>query len=155
MGVKAGSAIRARQREVAARVERLIAQADNRAPIGSARRVALQGAVRDGRRALRARARARCLVASAEADAGAALLRLVAEGLTQVEAFGALGLSTAVGRRLYADAAHAVTHTATRAAARVGPIPSTASGAERAPSGVGANRGTDAPAPGGGTKGID
>lgn len=147
MGVKAGSAIRARQREVAARVERLIAQADDQAPIGSARRAAIRHAVRAGRRALRARDRARDLVESAEADVGSALLSAVAQGLTQAESFEALGLSTAVGRRLYADAEHAATRAATPS--------STASGLGAVSSGPRSQGETDATASGGRTKGTD
>lgn len=112
MGAKAGAAIRARQREVVARVERLVSQAEERSPIGSARRTAIKATARDGRRALRARDRARDLLSAAEADAGAALLRIVAEGLTLAESFEAVGLSTSVGRRLYARAQVAGTRAA-------------------------------------------
>jgi hypothetical protein len=100
VGMEAARAIRARQREAAARVERLIAKRDQDGPVGSGRRARIQAAVRDGRRALRARDAAQAAVAAAEARAGAALARITAEGLSLHDAAAAMGLSKSVGRRL-------------------------------------------------------
>jgi hypothetical protein len=100
MGVEAGKAIRARQRETATRVDRLIAKRDGHGPSGSIRRERIQAATRDGRRALRARDAAQGAVHAAEVRVGAALARIAAEGLSSNEAFEVLGLSKSVGRRL-------------------------------------------------------
>jgi hypothetical protein len=100
MGVEAGKAIRARQRETATRVDRLIAKRDEHGPIGSIRRERIKAATRDGRRALRARDAAQGAVHGAEVRVGAALARIAAQGLSCNEAFEVLGLSKSVGRRL-------------------------------------------------------
>jgi DNA-directed RNA polymerase specialized sigma24 family protein len=100
MGVKGSAAIRARQREVTGRVERLIAQANTRGSIGSGRKEEIRSAVRAGRVALRTRERVLADLDSATAEVGAALNRLVEAGLTHAEACEALGLSVGVGRRL-------------------------------------------------------
>lgn len=104
MGVKESAAIRARQREVAARIDRLIEQADNRAPIASHRRDQIRASARQGRAALRRRARANREADQALADVGHVLTRLVDLGLKNFEAFDALGLSIGVGRRLLLEA---------------------------------------------------
>lgn len=104
MGMQAAKNIRARQRETAARVERLITQRDERAPIGSARRARIHTAIREVRHALRARNAAQAKARSAETAAGAALARIVAEGLCRRDAFEATGLPTSVGRRLIRSA---------------------------------------------------
>jgi hypothetical protein len=100
VGVEAARAIRARQREAAARVARLIAKRDQDDPVGGGRRARIQAAVRDGRRALRARDAAQAAVAAAETEVGAALARITAEGGSLHDAAVAMGLSNSVGRRL-------------------------------------------------------
>lgn len=104
MGVKETAAIRARQREVAARVERLIAQADQRAPIAFGRQAEIRGLVRAGRVALRKRERVLADLDASTTEVGAALNRIVEAGLKHSEAFEALGLSVGVGRRLLHEA---------------------------------------------------
>ena len=100
MGSETTKALRARQREASARVDRLIAEADERSPIGSARRARIKSAVRDGRRALRALDAAERALADVEGRAGAALTRLTEDGLSRNEAYESLVVSRAVGRRL-------------------------------------------------------
>ena len=100
MGVKGSAAIRARQREVAARVDRLIARGDNRPQTRSGRQTEIRVAVRAGQVALRRRARVVADLDDANAELGAALHRIVATGVTHAEAFEALGVSVGVGRRL-------------------------------------------------------
>lgn len=104
MGVTESAAIRARQREVAARVERLIVHADERARTGCCRKEEIRSAVRAGRAALRTRERLLADLDSASTEVGAALNRLVEAGLKHFEAFEALGLSVGVGRRLLQEA---------------------------------------------------
>ncbi|WP_148046156.1 hypothetical protein [Nocardioides marmoriginsengisoli] len=100
MGSETTKALRARQREASTRVTRLIAEADAGSPIGSARRTRINSAVREGRRAITALGSAERAVADAEARAGAALIRITEDGLSNNEAFESLGISRAVGRRL-------------------------------------------------------
>jgi hypothetical protein len=104
MGVEASKAIRAKQRERAARVERLIARHDQRGEVGRERRNRIGAMVREGRRALRARDVALGAVADSEIRVGAALARIAAEGLSLNHAYEALGLSRNVGRRLVQSA---------------------------------------------------
>jgi hypothetical protein len=104
MGVTASAAIRARQHEVAARVERLVADADERAGTGSGRQNEISSAVRAGRAALRKREQVLADLDSASTRVGVALDRLVEAGLRHAEAFQALGLSIGVGRRLLHEA---------------------------------------------------
>ena len=104
MGVKESAAIRARQREVATRVERLLTQANKRTSIGSRRQAEIGAAVRAGRAALRKRERVLSDLASVSTEVGAALNRIVEAGLQHAEAFDALGLSIGVGRRLLHEA---------------------------------------------------
>ncbi|MGK2876719.1 MAG: hypothetical protein ACSLEW_13960 [Nocardioides sp.] len=106
MGVKESAAVRARQREVAARIERLIDQADQRAPIGSQRRARIRNLIREGRVALRRRDRAERDIEAATDEIGRTLTGLVDEGLKHFEAFEALGVSIGVGRRLLREAQH-------------------------------------------------
>ena len=133
MGVKGSAAIRARQREVAARVDRLIARGDKRARVGSPRRAEIRVAVRAGRVALRRRARVVADLADANAEVGAALHRIVAAGVKHAEAFEALGVSVGVGRRLLHQAKQpreprtSMSSTASPTE-RVDPVPSTKPG---------------------------
>jgi len=85
---------------MAARVDRLIADRDERGPNASARRQRITAAVRDGRRALLTRRTSRAAVQDAEARVGAALVRITAEGLPLKAAIDAVGVSKTVGRRL-------------------------------------------------------
>ena len=146
MGVKESAAIRARQRAVAARVEQLIARADERAPIGSGRRAAMKAAVSEGRAALRKRDRALAEMEAATADVGSALNRIVEAGLKHYEAFEALGLSIGVGRRLMYEAQHApdrriAASSTTSPAELVGPV--SAPKPERNATSGGTTKGTD------------
>jgi hypothetical protein len=144
VGVEAAKAIRARQREAAARVARLITKRDQDGAIGSGRRARIQAAVRDGRRALRARDAAQAAVAAAETQAGAALARITAEGFSLHDAADAMGLSSSVGRRLV-QAGHPA---ATRHPAGVS---STDSSAQRDTAGPASRRDLRAAASGGAT----
>ncbi|CUR58381.1 hypothetical protein NOCA250027 [metagenome] len=58
----------------------------------------IRAAIREGRRALRARARAAQSLAEAESDVATALGAVVGEGLTLAAAIEALTLTTSVGR---------------------------------------------------------
>jgi hypothetical protein len=113
MGVESGKAIRARQRETATRVDRLIAKRDERAPIGRARRQRIALIVRQGRHALRSRDAAQAAVEAAERRVGVALVRMAADGLSLNDAFDVLGLSESVGRRLVRAAEPATRRTGT------------------------------------------
>ena len=100
MGSETTKALQARRREAAARVDRLIAAAHERSPIGSARLARIKAATRDGRRALKALESAERSLAEAETQVGDALNRLTQDGLSRSEAYESLGLSRAIGRRL-------------------------------------------------------
>lgn len=100
MGIETTKALRARRREAAARVDRLVAGAEERSPVGSARRARITAAVRDGRRALRAMDAAEQALVEVRARVGLTLTRLTSDGLSRNEAYRALGVSRAVGRRL-------------------------------------------------------
>lgn len=100
MGSETTRALTARQREASTRVDRLIAEAEARSPIGSARRARITSIVREGRRALKALSAGRHALADAEERAGAALILLTEVGLSSSEAYQSLGISRAVGRRL-------------------------------------------------------
>ena len=104
MGVKGSAAVRARQREVAARVERLITRADQQPPIEPGHRAEIRDGVRAGRAALRRRDRARARADTATRAIGVALSRIVAAGLSHAQAFEALGLTVGMGRRLLREA---------------------------------------------------
>lgn len=100
MGIETTKALQARRREAAARVDRLLAVAGERSAVASARRVRIKAAVRDGRRALRALGTAEQAVLDLRARVGVALTRLTGDGLSSNDAYRALGVSRAVGRRL-------------------------------------------------------
>jgi hypothetical protein len=104
MGSETSKALRARRREFTAQIERLIAQADQRSPIGSARRARIKESGRLARRRLRALTAAQESVAAIEIEVGLALLQAVEEGLSRNEAFELAGLSRHLGRR-YVDLA--------------------------------------------------
>ena len=104
MGVKGSAALRARQREVADRVERLISHADQQAPAGPTQRANIKAGIRSGLAAMRRSERAHAAAAGASTDIGVALTQLVASGLTHAQAFEALGLTVGVGRRLLREA---------------------------------------------------
>ena len=104
MGIETTKALQARRRETAARIDRLIAQADARSPIGSARRARIKEAARIARRRFRALAAAQQSVAAIEVEIGRALLRVVDQGLSRKEAFDLAGLRRHLGRR-YLDLA--------------------------------------------------
>ena len=101
MGKETTRALQARRRETAARVERLIAAADRRNPIAWARRARIKAAVRDGRRELRALEGADQAATDRRARVGVVLARLADDGLSRSEAYEALGLSRAIGRRFF------------------------------------------------------
>ena len=100
MGSETTKALLARRREAAARVDRLIAATEEHSPIGSVRRARIKSATREGRRALRALDSAERTLAEAESQVGNTLIRLTQDGLSRSEAYEALGLSRAIGRRL-------------------------------------------------------
>jgi hypothetical protein len=104
MGIETTKALQARRRESAARIDRLIAQADERSPIGSVRRARIKEAARIARRRLRALAAAQQSVAAIEVEIGQALMRVVDQGLSRNAAFDLAGLSRHLGRR-YLDLA--------------------------------------------------
>lgn len=144
MGTEAGKAIRARQRESAARVERLIRRRDERTLIGSARQQRIKAAAREGRLALRVLAKAEQSVGSAEERVGRALRQMVEEGLPRSDAYAALDLTRAVGDRLIG--------LAERAQRRTGAGVSTDVGSDRDIGAVSAHGETGVPEPGGALK---
>lgn len=104
MGIETTKALQARRRESAARIDRLIARAAERSPIGSVRRARIKEAARMAQRRLRALAAAQQSVAAIEVEIGQALLRVVDQGLSRNEAFDLVGLRRHLGRR-YLDLA--------------------------------------------------
>ena len=100
MGIETTKALLARRREAEARVDRLIAAAEERSPIGASRLARIKSANREGRRALRAIDSAERALAEAETRVGNTLIRLTQEGLSRSEAYKSLGISRATGRRL-------------------------------------------------------
>jgi hypothetical protein len=104
MGVTAGRAVGARRREAATRASRLVsrqAQVDEVAAGGAARR---NRAVREVRRWLRSGEAALRRAQVADERAGAALVRLAAQGTGLGSAAAAAGLTRATARRLVAAA---------------------------------------------------
>ncbi len=124
MGVETTKALQARRRAAAAHTDRLIAQADERNPIGSARRARIKESARLARRRVTALAAAQQAVTAIEVEIGRALLRVVDQGLSRNEAFEIAGLTRHLGRR-YVELAE-------RAQAQVPADPSTGSATERA-----------------------
>jgi hypothetical protein len=107
MGAEATKSIRAQQREVATRIERLIAKRDRTdapSPYEKGSRGRVKSAAAAVRRSVRARDAALASAQRTEVMAGLALLRIVEEGLTLAEAFEMVGLTRGVGRRLVAVA---------------------------------------------------
>jgi hypothetical protein len=104
MGVETTRALQARRRASAAQIERLIARADERNPIGSAGRARMKETARLARRKVRTLNAAQQSVAVIELEIGRALLRLLGQGLSRNEAFELVGLSRHMGRR-YLDLA--------------------------------------------------
>ena len=104
MGVTTARALQARRRESAARIERVIAKADERSPIGSAHRTRINKAARLARRKVRALVAAQQSVTAIEVEIGLVLLQVVEQGLSRNEAFELVGLSRHHGRR-YLDLA--------------------------------------------------
>ena len=99
MGVETTKALQARRRAAAAHTDRLIAQADERNPIGSARRARIKESARLARRRVAALAAAQQAVTAIEVEIGRALLRVVDQGLSRNEAFEIAGLARHLGRR--------------------------------------------------------
>lgn len=99
MGIETTKALKARRRESVAQIERLILRADERNPIGSARRARIKETARLGRRKVRALTAEQQSVAAIELEIGQALLRLVGQGMSRNEAFELVGLSRHMGRR--------------------------------------------------------
>jgi hypothetical protein len=104
MGVTTARALQARRRASAAHIDRLIAKADQRSPIGSVRRARIKEAAQLARRKVRALEAAHQAVAAAEVEIGVALLRLLDQGMSRNEAFELAGLRRHLGRR-YLDLA--------------------------------------------------
>jgi hypothetical protein len=104
MGIETTKALQARRREAAAHIERLIARADERSPIGSARRARIKEGARLARRRIKALTAAQEAVASIELEVGQALLRVIDQGMSRNGAFELAGLSRHLGRR-YVDVA--------------------------------------------------
>jgi hypothetical protein len=102
MGIETTKALQARRREAAAHMERLIARADKRSPIGSARRARVKQVARLARRRVKALTAAQEAVASIEVEVGLALLRVVEQGVSRNESFELAGLSRHLGRRYVA-----------------------------------------------------
>lgn len=100
MGSETTKALVARRRAASARADRLVAEARERDPIGSARRARISSTVREGRRALKALGAAERALVDLQARVGAALIRLTEDGLSRNEAYQSLNVSRAVGRRL-------------------------------------------------------
>src|SRR3954452_1891368 len=104
MGIETAKSLQARRRESAAQVERLIARADERSSIGSARRARIKETARLVRRKVRALTAEQQSIAALELEIGQALLRLVGQGMSRNETFELVGLSRHMGRR-YLDRA--------------------------------------------------
>lgn len=104
MGIETTKALHTRRRESAAQIERLIARANERNPIGSARRARIKETARVARRKVRALTASQQSVAAIEVEIGQALLRLLGHGMSRNEAFELVGLSRHMGRR-YLDLA--------------------------------------------------
>jgi hypothetical protein len=104
MGIETTKALTARRRESAAQIERLIARAHERNPIGSARRARIRETARFARRKVRTLTAAQQSAAAIEFEIGQALIRLVGQGMSRNEAFELVGLSRHMGRR-YLDRA--------------------------------------------------
>lgn len=104
MGMETAKALRARRRESRAHIDRLIAKADERSPLGSVRRARVAESARIARRRLKALATAQEAAAAIEVEIGRALLRIVEQGLSRNEAFELAGLRRHLGRRYLAAA---------------------------------------------------
>lgn len=104
MGTETAKALRARRRESRAHIERLIARADERSPLGSVRRARVAESARLARRRIKALATAQEAAAAIEVEIGRALLRVVDQGLSRNEAFELAGVSRHLGRRYLAAA---------------------------------------------------
>lgn len=104
MGIETSKALQARRRESAAQIERLIARADERNPIGSVRRTRIKEAARLARRRVRALAAAQDSVSTIELEIGRSLVRLLGQGMSRNDAFALVGLPRHLGRR-YLDRA--------------------------------------------------
>ena len=104
MGTETAKALRARRRESRAHIDRLIAKADERSPLGSVRRARVAEGARLARRRLKALATAQQAAAVIEVEIGRALLRVVEHGLSRNQAFELAGLSRHLGRRYLAAA---------------------------------------------------
>ena len=104
MGTETGKALRARRRESRAHIDRLIARADERSPLGSVRRARVAESARLARRRIKALATAHEEAAAIEVEIGRALLRVVEQGLSRNEAFELAGLRRHLGRRYLAAA---------------------------------------------------
>jgi hypothetical protein len=125
MGIKTTRALQARRRESDAHIERLVARADERSPIGSARRARIKDGARLVRRQIRALATAKRAVTTTEVEIGHGLLRILDQGISRNEAFELAGLSRHHGRR-YVDLA-------LRAQSQIPAGPSTTSAADIGP----------------------
>ena len=101
MGVVATKAIQARRRSTDVRIDRLVAERDASDAGRSARNQRIKAATRDARKALRAKAAANRARETAEVRAGAAVRRLIDEGLTISDAAALLDLSRSAARRLH------------------------------------------------------
>jgi hypothetical protein len=104
MGTETSKALRARRRESTAHIDHLIARADERSPLGSARRAHVAQGACLARRRLKALAATRQAAAVIEVEIGRALLRVVEQGLSRNEAFELAGVSRYLGRRYLARA---------------------------------------------------
>lgn len=104
MGTETAKALRARRRQSKAHIDRLIARADERSPLGSVRRARVAESARLARRRIKALATAHEAAAAIEVEIGRALLRVVDQGLSCNEAFELAGLSRHFGRRYLAAA---------------------------------------------------
>jgi hypothetical protein len=104
MGTETAKALRARRRESRTHIDRLIAKADERSPLGSVRRARVAEGARLARRRLKALATAQQAAAVIEVEIGRALLRVVEQGLSRNRAFELAGLSRHLGRRYLAAA---------------------------------------------------
>jgi hypothetical protein len=104
MGTETAKALRARRRESRAHIDRLIAKADERSPLGSVRRARVAESARLARRRLKALATAQQAATAIEVEIGRALQRVVDQGLSRNVAFELAGVSRHLGRRYLAAA---------------------------------------------------
>ena len=104
MGNVTSKALLARRRESAARISRLVTEAQERSQAGADHRHRITQSLRLARRRLRALAAAHRNAAALEVEIGNALVRVEAAGMSRNEVFQRVGVSRHAGRKYIAAA---------------------------------------------------